>query len=151
MAPRRVIDFLRWAETYHGKLAEFYENCEDKAARPEVKGLMNYMARHQRALRRIIEEYERGGERALLDTWYKVSPAMNGLLDADPPDFRPDMTVGQAIDMALDLDRGLLAMYEELVRRAESESLREMLVSLLDTERREEIQLMRAQLPAGSA
>ena len=147
MAPRRVIDFLRWAEAYHAKLAEFYERCEDEAARPEVKILMAYMARHQDALRRIIEEYERDGSKALLDTWYKVSPAMNGLRDPDTSGIRPDMTVAEAIDWALDLDRALTGMYEQLIRRAESENLREMLVNLFNAERREEIQLMRAEIP----
>jgi hypothetical protein len=139
------MDFLRWAEGYHAELAEFYESCGDKATRPELKRLMNYMARHQDALRRIIEEYERGGSKALLETWYKVSPAMNGLRDPDTSGFHPDMAIGEAIDKALDLDHGLMAMYEELIRRAESESLREMLMNLLDIERREEIQLMRTQ------
>lgn len=148
MAPRRVIDFLHWAEEYHGKLAAFYERCEDEATRPELKGLMAYMTRHQHTLQRIIEEYERGGAKAVLDTWYKVSPIMNGLRNPDVSRFRPDMTIAEAINLALDLDRALISMYEELIRRAESESLREMLVNLLDEERREEINLMRTQSPA---
>jgi rubrerythrin len=67
------------------------------------------------------------------------------LRDPETSGFRPDMSVSEATDLALDLDHGLIAMYEELVRRAESESLRDMLVNLLDAERREEIQLMRTQ------
>lgn len=125
MAPRRVIDFLRWAESYHSQLAEFYKSRMNEASRPEVKGLLAYMARHQIALRHIIEDYEHGASKAVLDAWYKISPALEGLRTEDTARFHADMTISETVDMALDLDRGLIAMYEELVRRAESESLRE--------------------------
>lgn len=145
MAPRQVIDFLHWAEAYHGKLAEFYHACERQAARPDLQRLLAYMARHQEALRGIISEYERGGSKAVLDTWYKISPAFDTTRDFSDAKFRSDMTPAEAVDMALELDRTLLSMYDELIRRAESESLRQMLANLLQAERREEIQLMRSQ------
>lgn len=148
MAPRRVIDFLRWAEAYHGRLAEFYLACEREAARPDLKALLAYMARHQDALRRVIDEYERGGSRAVLESWYKISPTLDTTRDFSDAKFRSDMTPAEAVDMALELDRTLLSMYDELIRRAESETLRQVLANLLQAERREEIQLMRSQLPA---
>jgi rubrerythrin len=148
MAPRRVIDFLHWAEKYHGRLAEFYRAREDDVTRPELKSLLEYMARHQDSLRRIIAEYERGASKAILETWYKVSPDPKAFKDPDTCGFRPNMTTGEVIDLALDLDRCLISMYEQLIRRAETQGLREMLENLLQEEQREEIRLMRSQLPA---
>jgi hypothetical protein len=148
MAPRRVIDFLHWAEARHGRLADFFRVREKEAALPEAKTVLRYMARHQQALRQIIEDYERGASRAILDTWYKISPDPKAFQDPATLVFRDDMTPAEVIDLALELDRGLIGMYEQLVRRAESPALREMLENLLQAERSEEIRLMRSQFPA---
>jgi rubrerythrin len=145
MAPRRVADFLHWAEAYHGRLAEFYRSRGKEAARPEAKVVLDYMARHQDALRRIIEDYEDGASKAVLDTWYKVSPDPKAFRDPEGAGFRADLTGDEAIDLALDLDRSLISMYEQLVRRAETPGLREVLENLLQTERAEEIRLLRSQ------
>lgn len=145
MAPRRVADFLHWAEAYHARLAEFYRSRGKEAARSEVKIVLDYMARHQDALRRIIEDYERGASKAVLDTWYKISPDPKAFQDPSASGFRPDLTSDEAIDLALDLDHSLISMYEQLIRRAETPGLREVLENLLQAERREEIRLLRSQ------
>lgn len=145
MAPRQVIDFLHWAENYHKTLGDFYRHREEDAIWPEVKVLLAYMARHQDALCRIIEEYERGASKTVLDTWYKVSPDPKGFKDPETAGFYPGITMGQVINLALDLDKSLISMYELLVRNALSPDLHEMLASLLQAERSDEIRLMRAE------
>jgi rubrerythrin len=146
MAPRQVIDFLHWAEAYHKRLHDFYEEKEHEALRPEVKALLQYMARHQDILRHVIEEYEKGSSQEVLEAWYKVSPDPKALESVDKTPFRTDMTINEVIDLALDLDRKLIEMYRMLLRDAESESLREVVENLLASEEQEEIRLLRAQL-----
>jgi hypothetical protein len=55
------------------------------------------------------------------------------------------MTFAEAIDLALDLDKCLVSMYELLIRNAPVQGLREMLENLLQRERSAEIQMMRAE------
>jgi len=109
--------------------------------------LLDYVARHQDILRRVIEDYERGASSAILDTWYKISPDAQAIADPESLEFRATMTTSEVIDLVLALDRGLISMYDQLVRRAETPGLREMFENLLATERREEIRLMRMQRP----
>lgn len=146
MAPRRVIDFLHWAENYHERLAEFYRDREQEAAQTEVKALLSFMAGHQEALRAIIADYERGASRAILETWYKNSPDPQTFKDPNAAGFHPDMTLGEVIDRALELDKSLVSMYEMLLRSAPAEGLSEMLESLLEKERNTEVKVMRARL-----
>lgn len=148
MAPRRVSDFLHWAEKYHQRLADFYCDRGEDAARPEMKTLLAYMARHQESLRKVIQDYERGASKAVLDTWYKASPDPKAFKNPEAAGFRPNMTTSEVIELALDLDKSLLTMYEILIRNAESQGLREMLQNLLQEERREEVKLMRSQSSA---
>jgi rubrerythrin len=147
MAPRRMIDFLHWAENYHKRLRQFYESHTKEAARPEVRSLLDYMAQHQAILARVIEEYEKDAPRAVLDTWFKVSPDPKAFKDPDAAGFRADMTTGEVIDLALDLDRSLREMYSVLLRSADSVALREMIQNLIDAENREQVRLLRSQIP----
>lgn len=148
MAPRQVRDFLHWAEAYHKKLRDFYAEREHEAQRPEVKVLLDYMARHQDILRNVIEEYEEGASKEILEAWYKASPDPKAFKDPDTAGFRADMTTNEVIDLALDLDKSLMDMYRMLIRDAESENLREMLQNLFEEEDREEVRLLRSQLLA---
>jgi hypothetical protein len=93
----------------------------------------------------VIEEYEKDAPRAVLDTWFKVSPDPKAFRDPETAGFRPDMTTEEVVALAIDLDRSLRDMYGILVRSAESVGLREMLQNLLDEEVREEIRLMGSQ------
>lgn len=146
MAPHRVVDFLKWAENYHQRLAEFYREREEEVAEAEVKALLAFMAEHQEALRAIIADYEHGASRAILETWYKNSPDLDSFEDPGTAEFPPDMTLDDAIEQALKLDRSLVSMYEMLLRSAPIEGLSDMLESLLEKERTAEIQVMRARL-----
>lgn len=148
MAPRRVIDFLKWAESYHAKLADFYRDRSAEVSAPKVKELLVFMARHEDALRKIIADYERGASAAILETWYKPAPALKAFEDSYTAGFKPDMTFGEAIELALDLDKCLVSMYEMLIRNAPAQGLREMLQDLLARERSAEIQMMRAEFTA---
>jgi hypothetical protein len=147
MAPRRTIDFLHWAENYHRRLRDFYEQRRAEAARPEVRTLLQYMAQHQDILARVIGEYESEASRRVLDTWFKVSPDPKAFKDPETAGFRAEMTPGEVIDLALDLDRSLRDMYAILARDAESEDLRDIIRNLLEIENREEIRLLRSQIP----
>lgn len=146
MAPRQVIDFLHWAEAYHKRLHDFYAGREHEAARPEVRALLDYMARHQDIVRHVIEEYEKGASQDVLESWYKVSPDPKAFKDPETAGFRADMTTDEVIDLALDLDQSLISMYKMLIRDAESDELREVLENLLQEEEREEVRLLRSQL-----
>jgi len=146
VAPHQVIDFLHWAAGYHTRLHDFYAEKEREAERPEVQALLRYMARHQEILGHIIEAYEKGSSRDVLQTWYKVSPDPKAFETVDASLFRPDMTVEEVIDLALDLDKRLLDLYRMLVPDAESDRLREAIGNLLADEEQEEIRLLRASL-----
>lgn len=148
MAPRRVIDFLKWAETYHARLAEYFRDQAAGAAAPNTKQLLSFMAAHQDALRHIIADYERGASAAILETWYKPAPDLSAFKDPYTFGIRPNMTVAEAIDLAVELDKSLVSMYELLIRNAPAQNLRDMLEDLLREERRTEILILRTQ-PAG--
>lgn len=147
MAPRQVIDFLHWAASYHQRLRDFYDRHKNEATRPDVRTLLDYMARHQEILRSVIAEYEKEAPKRLLEAWFKVSPDPKAFEDPETAGFRADMTAGEVIDLALDLDRSLRDMYRMLVRDAESSELREMIENLLEEEEQEEIRLLRSQIP----
>jgi len=146
MAPRRTIDFLHWARDYHQRLRDFYAKREQEATRPEVCTLLEYMWQHQEILAQVIDEYEKEAPAEVLDSWFKVSPDPKAFRDPETAGFRADMTTGEVVDLALNLDQCLRDMYRVLVRDAESTELREMLENLLAEEEGEEVKLLRSQV-----
>ena len=144
MAPRRMIDLLRHAESFHHDLSVFYAFQSREIQDATLRTLLQYMSRHEDILEHAIQSYEEGASKSILDSWFKVSPDFSQFPHLEDLELGDEMTAEEVVDLALALDNVLIAMYEELQREAVSADLREALENLLDMERHEEIKLMRA-------
>lgn len=145
MPPKQTIDFLRAAEAYHKELAELYASEAEVAQRPEVRQLLAYMGRHEDILRHLIDDYEQGASAEIMDTWFMSSPETPGLGRPEAAGFRPDMSAGEVIEMALKLDEVLMKMYKVLISEAVNDELKDALHALLQEEEREDIRLLRSE------
>lgn len=142
MAPIRMIDCVHRAKAFHKELSEFFSNQSDKALRPDVKEFLKYLSWHEAFIERCLDDYERGATRDLLDAWFKIAPDFNQFLHPTESMFRPDMTTGEVVDLALRLDDCMVRMCEQLLRNAGSSALQDVLNDLVNLERREEMKVL---------
>jgi hypothetical protein len=146
MAPRRLVDFIKSAETYHRDLSAHFQSHIAEAPDEELRMLLEYLSRHEASLQHCLEDYERGASKSVLEAWFKVSPDMIHFPRIDKLEFRPGMSREEVVECEMELDRFLIGMYKELIGRANSIPLRETLMDLLAMEQREEIKMMRSTL-----
>lgn len=146
MGPRRLIDFLNAAAAFHHRLSELYKAQSTVAEKEDVKLLLQYMSRHEKALEDLIHVYEDDASKAVLESWFKVAPAAARFPDPEELDFRPDLSLDEVMDRARRLDDSLIAMYESLERSAPSEAIKDTLHDLLQEERRSEVRMLRSRL-----
>lgn len=146
MPPQRMKDFLDATADFHKELGDFYETSSAGAKDEEIRILLEYIGHHERALEKIVREYESDSSKAVLETWFKVSPACAGFPHPELLALSEDMSAGDIIDRALQLDDALVCVYEELARQAESQDVRAVANDLLDQEKRERIRLLRSKL-----
>ncbi len=143
MAPLRLIDVVKKAETFHRDLSLFYQSRMSETHDEQIQVLLDYLSRHEAHLQHCLEEYERGTSRSVLETWFKVSPNLRAVPRVQR--FRGGAKMGrdELIQLGLELDRFLISVYKELIARAISAQLRDALSDLVEMEQREEIRVMR--------
>lgn len=146
MPPQRMRDFLDATADFHKELGDFYEKSSAGAKDEEIRVLLEYIGHHERALEKIVREYEAGSSKGVLDAWFKVSPARAGFPHPELLAISDDMSADDIIDRALQLDDALVYVYEELARQAELQEVRDVANDLLDQEKREKIRLLRSKL-----
>lgn len=144
MAPLRLIDVLKKAEAFHRDLSRFYHSQISQTDDEDFRVLLDHLSRHEAHLQHCIEEYERGPSRSVLETWFKISPNLRAFPRICR--FRDGTAMGreELIQLGLELDRFLIAVYRELIARAVSAPLRDALTDLVEMEQREEIRLLRS-------
>jgi hypothetical protein len=143
MAPLRLIDVLKKAEVFHRDLSYYYHARIAETQDEDIRALLDYLSRHEAYLQHCLEEYERGASRSVLEAWFKVAPDLRAVPRIEQFRFGNDMIREDVVQLGLDLDRFLIAIYRELAGRAVSTQLREALTSLIDLEQREAIKVMR--------
>lgn len=147
MAPLRFIDVIRKAEALHRDLSGFYRSRIAETQDEKLRVLLDHLSRHEASIEHCLKEFEHGASRAVLDSWFQISPKFRALPKIQQMRVGEDMIVEDLVQIGLDLDRFLISIYRELIGRAISTPLREALMDLLEMEHREEIRIMGAAAP----
>jgi rubrerythrin len=143
MAFEQVRDILDQARAVHKRMSEEYHLLGDVAERPRVKMLLDYLSRHERHLDEVLGKYEDSVSKKILDCWFNYTPERISDDFMDCCDLTPDMSLDEVIHRAARVDECLLKLYSEMVKRAPRDDVRTVFQTLLEMERREELELMR--------
>ena len=143
MASETVKDIITRIRGMHNQLGWFYQAMEETAAKERVKLLLQYISRHELNLEKALSQYQQQAKKAVLNTWYKATPGDTLGQDLDLLKITVDMSAGEVIRIALDVDQKLVAQFRQMAENSGSEEVRELFQKLIAIEEREEHQLVR--------
>jgi hypothetical protein len=145
MAFKTTKDVLDHAREFHGHVSEYYRRLSEKNRKARVKMLLDYMIWHEKELEKALARYEEGVSEKVLNTWFQYPPPEGVLQVCMDMNFeeKENLTVDDVVDMALELDKCLIQLYEAMVERSEYEEVREVFKNLLEAEKRRKLNFVR--------
>ncbi|MBU3068792.1 ATPase [Aestuariicella sp. G3-2] len=131
-------DVLVWTRKFHQKLSELLSESVDKHSDERTRMVLEYLADHEKSLGKVISGFEKSGDEDALNTWFNEyvnkSPMLQKMYSNTPFD---DLDSTQIMDIVVEQHQQAIELYRYLVKRADIDSAREMLESLLSLEEHE--------------
>ena len=143
MAIKQTRDVLDYVRDFHKKLGDFYDDLADHQDKERIKMLLTYMARHEKYLEEMLDEYEKNASKKVMDSWLQCAPEMEMVDIFATVKLDPDMSVDDIISLAVKLDDYLIEVYRKVADSAELEEVKNIFTKLLEKENQEKYTLVR--------
>jgi rubrerythrin len=144
MSNEQTRDILEHARQFHRQVSEFYDQLCCQTEKERIKMLLEYMSRHEKNMAQTLEDFEHSAPAHLLQTCFKVGHPFRPCCDVIKElDISSDMSVDDVIQMGLEFDDCLIAVYQDLAENAPDEQARSVFQNLLELEQKEKRQLAR--------
>ena len=143
MTAKRMRDVIDCARDFHEALSAMYQLLSDRSGSERARLLLDYLQRHEHRLGEVLEEYEAGAPRALMETWFKPGPECPKVPALEAADLDGDISIDEIVCLALKLDDLLVQLYREAAEEAVSPEVRDAFDSLSEHTVAEEHQLVR--------
>lgn len=140
MSFNQTRDILDHAQSFHRRLACFYEELLDQAPEEQTCELLETLVEHEKVLHRRLKEYKEEASDNMLDTFFKYMPTT---LEKYFSEYEIPDTVksNDVIAAARHFDELQAKFYQEMAGAALSEPVREMLLNLVEMELQEQMTL----------
>jgi rubrerythrin len=144
MPSKQIRDILDYVRKFHCCLHDFYEACGEETEDERVKALLDYMGRHEGNFNKALARYEETAAQGVLDTWLQFAPDETLNQAFKKVELTPGMSPDEVIQVALDLDKTLLTLYEELAQSTSAPHVKELFMNLLQMEEGKDHQYARS-------
>jgi rubrerythrin len=143
MSQERVVDVIDHARNFYSQLSTYYDELSVVADKERVKILLDYLSAFEKRHEQVLAEYEEIAPDDVIDTWFKcgADKAIDECLE--PSKLTSDMDVDTVLREALRLDQCLSDLYQEIVDRAQTDSIREVFTNLLKANKKDMRDLVR--------
>jgi hypothetical protein len=136
-------DVLEHARNFHRKISEFYKEHRDHTDQQRLKLLLDYMSQREQDLARALDSFTEGSSKEVLDTWFQFTCDDETLKMCPDALLHDDMTVDDVIRAGVALSQCFIDLFREIATTADSEQVRAVFQSLLESEKREQKRLVR--------
>lgn len=143
MSQERVVDVIDHARDFYSQLSKYYDDLSVVAEQERVKILLNYLSACEKRHEQALVEYEETGPRDVINTWYKCGADKATAECFNPSVITSDMDVDTVLREALRLDQCLSDLYQEVIDRAQTDSIREVFTNLLKANQKDMRDLVR--------
>ena len=133
----QVRDLLEQAARFHGDLAGFYHRLAGEAGQQRVKLLLDYMSTHETNLKDSLDVFDEEASEGVLNTWIDRDYCDRIVHACENMPQPPALDVENVIHLAMTVDDSLIRFYEELERKTDVESVREVFRNLVSMEQTE--------------
>ena len=130
MALKKVSELLDKASACHNQMVEVYEEIESLVEREDVKVLAKKLKRHQLFFSEQIDAYKKNGSDKILDAWLFYAPNDQRWNCFENLDLKPGMTAEEVMEIAVQLDDGVLALYSDIAKKAKPDDVKDVFLSL---------------------
>lgn len=142
MKVRRFSDLIDWTRVMHGQLAVRLADGSLQHENEMTKLLLSYLADHEAALAKIIDNFEKLGDAKALNTWVSDYLGHETIdLDRYSDKLFSGMTFDEIVGSVFDAHNQAITLYREMLGRADIPAARELLQTLLDIEEHETMRL----------
>jgi rubrerythrin len=146
MAYEQVETVLKHACTFHENVSALYHRLANRVEQERVRMLLNSMSEHEKLRAHVLKNFIEDASQEVMHTWLTSSADSMALLKGLDQDIDHDASVDELLQLGLELNDGLIKVYQELAIRGEPEAVRELFQSFLQEEQQEERQLTRQAL-----
>jgi len=123
-------DLLDKTKLFHKMIGNLYEEISNETGKPRVKMMMDYLIDHENELRDSLNEFENSSSKDILNFNFKYTPDTSLEHFFEGIDFSPDMALTDVLNIVLDFNDRLIAIYRQLAAEAESKDVSELFNSL---------------------
>ncbi|HEA53121.1 hypothetical protein LCGC14_1287400 [marine sediment metagenome] len=137
-------ELINWTRDLHAHLARCLSHCATKNEEERARALLDYLAKHESEIERIVEEFERQGDPKALETRvydYLSHQPIKTHRTCDEHYARLDFN--SICREVFDFHEQIIELYKTLVGKAEIPEAKELLESLLTMEQNESKRLAR--------
>jgi rubrerythrin len=132
---RNILDFVR---EFHGRAARLFAAASAEVRQEKARWLLSWLADHERRFADAIHAFEAEPDNsALLAGWLQFAPELQRL-PLDLPRLAPQMSVDDAVTIAIAFDDYLVRLYETVLSTCRSPEVRAVFQAMLAQERAEE-------------
>jgi rubrerythrin len=147
MSYKQVHEVLERVKLFYQQLSDYYEDLSDDLPEDDqVHRLLEYMGRHEKAFNRTLAKYERDAAEGVLNTWLQYAPDERTWRALQHAEIRPDMSLDEVMEQALDVDQDLRDMYRQLADESSVPRVQELFQSLLEMQESKDAQYARTLL-----
>jgi hypothetical protein len=146
---RTIRDIIDFSRELHGALSGQYAELEQLASSERAQLMLDYLGRHERHLAEVLNDYEAGAARGLLETWLQHAPDLDARELLEKVRGVDINDVDAVVAAALAVDEHLCRIYDAVAGSAGRDELRQVARSLQQLESNEQHQIARAALRLG--
>ncbi len=141
MAVTNVACVLRRASDFEHQLMTYYLDLAEQSTREGVRLLTDYMGRHRRRLAEALERFPAEEYCRISALPLRYEPVSSECDHFETRILPPDATAADVLDVAIELDECLIAIYRQVAQQDVEPDVKELFESLVRREERDEILL----------
>lgn len=139
---RQTRDVLHHAERLHLEICYLYHQLAEQSEKQRLKLMLEYMSQREQELAKALEAFTEETSQNILDTWFQFADDEDRL---NWPDCKlpTDVSTDNVVAVALELAECFIKLYRDIATHADSEDVRTVFQSLLESEELEKHKLVR--------
>jgi uncharacterized protein (DUF305 family) len=131
-------DALEWTSNFHSELGKTMQGSSELAADERSALLLEYLAKHEENLARLVKAFKEEGDNHALNTWcrehFEKKPVIEeGLNEKRWEDLAPD----DLVEFVVFKHSQILDLYNTLLAKAPIDSMKDLLTQLVQAEEEE--------------
>jgi rubrerythrin len=139
----QVKDVFDYGIELHAQLRTLYGSIGEQAEQERVRMLMDYLSSHERNREEAMQRFGRDPHANVFDVWLQYAPDARIEQMLKDCVIRPDMSVDDAVKIAMTFDNALIEIYKEAAREAQDTTAKAVFTNLVEMEEREQQRFIR--------